>query len=129
MPSPASAGPVQPIPIVPTGGAVAAVTPVTANGVMRIATPHAPGPTALTARTSYEHVSWPAGHVVSQVPPVPSATIGALAQAAFDVVQFPSHSRPSYEEIGCPPVATGVPQLTVTVGVPEPRLRFSVDAT
>ncbi len=79
----------------PSGAAETAPTLATANGSMRVEALQGPGPTSLTARTSYEHVSSPAGQVVNQVPLIPSGTTGAEAQVASLTVQLPMHVRPS----------------------------------
>src|SRR5262245_43019147 len=117
MPRPTSAGPLQVTWTEPAGATVCAATLVTAKGVMRVEPLQPPTPVALTARTWYEQVACPAGHVVCHVPSMLRGTTGALVQAALSSLQFPRHVRPWYAVIGSPPVFPGAPQLTVTVGV------------
>ena len=89
------AGPVHATPTLPAGATVDAITLVGAKGAMRAELPQGPGPMSLTARTWYEHVTRPAGHVVLQVPEVPSVSTGALAHATLLSSQFPTQRRPS----------------------------------
>ena len=58
-----------------------------------------------------------------------TGTTGALVQAALSSLQFPMQVRAWYAVIGSPPVLTGAPQLTVTVGVPDPRFRSAAEET